>query len=264
MLAMKRLELIINQLQTQKVVLVNELSKQLAVTEETIRRDLEKLEKQNVLRRVHGGAYLVEGYGNETPVSVREQIYLAEKATIAHQCMGLVQDNNSLMLDCSTTAKYIAQALVSSQKKATVITHSLLVAGEVAKSPKLRLIMLGGEFNADLNAFFGEVTVRSLEGYYADIAFISAAGISAKAGITDYTQEEAAVRRAMIHRSSSCCFAGDTSKLGRIAVHAVAELASIGFVVTDQPFTAKDKPLMAALARQKTQLFTSTPAQPSP
>lgn len=257
MLAMKRSQFIVDQLQNHKVVLVSQLSKQMAVTEETVRRDLEKLEKQGVLRRVHGGAYLAEGYGNETPVSVREQIYREEKAAIAQKCMALVNDKDSLMLDCSTTAKYIAQALVDSNKKATVITNSLLVANVVAPSANLRLISLGGEFGPKLNAFFGDVTVQSLKQYYADKAFISGAGLSTQAGITDYTRDEAAVRRAMIERSAECYVAADLTKIGRVAVHMVAPLDSIHTVVVDQPFQEKDKQLFEALRGQDTDIIVA-------
>lgn len=256
MLAVKRSQYIVDRLHAQQVVLVSELSRSLGVTEETVRRDLEKLEKQGVLRRVHGGAYLAEGYGNETPTSVREQIYRREKAAIAKKCMELVDNKDALMLDCSTTAKYIAQALVESGKKATVITNSLLVANEVSKSAGLRLILLGGEFLPKLNAFFGEVTVASLAEYYADKAFISSAGLSVQAGISDYTQGECAVRRAMIERSGTCCYAGDMTKIGRAAVHTVAPLDRLDTVVTDGHIEAGDKQLFEVLRGQNTRILT--------
>lgn len=247
MLAMKRLQIILEQMRIKKVVLVGELSRELGVSEETIRRDLEKLEKQGALHRVHGGAYLAEGYGNETPVSVREKIYRKEKSSIARGCMALIQEQDSLMLDCSTTAMYIARELVTSRKRVTVITNSLLVADEVSKSDAIRLLMPGGEFDPRTNAFYGDSTIRSIGRYYASKAFISSAGISIRAGVSDYTNNEAAVRIAMIERSGTCIYAADLTKFGRAAVHAIASLAAVGTIVVDQPVERRDKALKKEL-----------------
>lgn len=263
MLAMKRSQYIMEQLESQKVVLVSALSKAMAVTEETVRRDLEKLEKQGFLCRVHGGAYLAEGYGHETPVSVREQICQQEKMAIAQSCLKLIQDKDSVMLDCSTTAGAIAKELVASGKTVTIITNSLLVAKEAAKGANLRLIQLGGEFNQKLNAFFGEATLQALDGYYADMAFISGAGLNWQAGVTDYTQDEASVRRAMIAHSALCYFAGDLTKMGRMGVHAVAPLTCLKAVIVDQPLEAKDEPLSLALQNQNIPILVGDLQKPN-
>ncbi len=256
MLAMKRSMYILEQLQSKKVVLVSDLSKELKVSEETIRRDLEKLERENALHRTHGGAYLAEGYGNETPVSVREKLYQEEKSAIAKQCVECIHIQDSIMLDCSTTAMYIARALVNSGKKVTVITNSMIVASEIAQGNDIRLIMPGGEFNAKIKAFFGDATVQSLQMYYADKAFISSAGISLTAGISDYTNEEAAIRKQMIERSKECYFAADLSKIGRTAVHTVAPITKITHLVVDQSIETKDIRLKKALEKHNCRIIT--------
>lgn len=258
MLAIKRSEYILEQLQNKKVVLVSDLSKELEVSEETIRRDLEKLEKKGTLNRVHGGAYLAEGYGNETPVSVREKIYREEKAAIAKRCMQFIREQDSLMLDCSTTAMYIARELAATVQRVTVITNSLLVASEVAQSENIRLIMLGGEFNSRANAFFGDITIQSAGSYYANKAFISSAGISLQAGVSDYTHEEAAVRRQMIARSAQCFFAADLTKIGRTAVHTIVPISSVNCLIVDQAIEEKDLQLKRELEKQNCKIITCT------
>ena len=79
--AIERAEYILSMLEKNKVVMVTDLSREMGVTEETVRKDLEKLEKQEKLNRVHGGAYLNEGFGNETPISVRSKVMQEEKAS---------------------------------------------------------------------------------------------------------------------------------------------------------------------------------------
>lgn len=235
MLAMERAIYIMEKLVRNKIVLVGELSKEMNVSEETIRKDLEKLEKQEQICRVHGGAYLREGYGNETPVKVREQIYQKEKSALGRQCLNLIEKNDIIILDCSTTARYIATAIVESGLKVTVITNSLATGNELSKSQDVRLLMLGGELDRNTGSFNGCLVTEALERYHADKAFLSSAGISAEAGITDYRQQEADVRRKMISQSDRCYFVADRTKIGRHAAFIVGGLDIIQHLIIEQP-----------------------------
>jgi DeoR/GlpR family transcriptional regulator of sugar metabolism len=234
MLAVERLQCILNLLHKNKVVLVAELSKEMNVSEETIRRDLEKLEKQDHICRVHGGAYLKEGYGNETTAKVREKLYLHDKERIAVCCMEYINELDSIILDCSTTALNIAKSLVSSNKKVTVITNSLAVVNELSVSSHIRVILLGGELNKNSNAFFGHHTIEDLGSYFADKAFISSAGISIYAGITDYTSEEAMVRIKMMEQAKTRFYVSDITKIGRCAVHVVGDISMIDYLIVSE------------------------------
>lgn len=235
MLAMERTRYIMEKLEKNKVVLVAELSREMNVSEETIRKDLEKLEKQEQICRVHGGAYLKEGYGNETSVNVREQLYQKEKTALGRQCVEFIQKNDIIILDCSTTARYIATAIREAGLKVTVITNSLATAYELSKSPEIRILMLGGELDRNTGSFNGSQVLESLERYHADKAFLSSAGISAEAGITDYRQDEADVRRKMIKQADQCFFVADRTKIGRHAAFIVGDLGAIQHLVVEQP-----------------------------
>ena len=251
MLAVERTQYIMDALKEKKVVMVGDLSKEMNVSEETIRRDLEKVEKQGLICRVHGGAYLKEGYGNETPITVREKIYQKEKAEIATCCVALIEDQDSIILDCSTTAVYIAKELVHSNKKVTVITNSLSVATELSRSESVRLIMLGGELRPSTNSFCGRITENSLKDYFADKAFISSAGISLQAGVSDYTQEEASIRKKMISRSKVCYFAADVTKIERSAVNKVADLSEVDCLIVNLPIQTEHEEFQKELERLK-------------
>lgn len=249
MLAVERLQYILSLLHKNKVVLVAELSKEMKVSEETIRRDLEKLEKQDHICRVHGGAYLKEGYGNETSAKVREKLYLHDKERMAASCMEYINELDSIILDCSTTALNIARSLVKSDKKVTVITNSLAVVNELSASNRIRVILLGGELNKNSNAFLGHHTIEDLGSYFADKAFISSAGISIYAGITDYISEEAIVRMKMIEQARTTFYVADITKIGRCGVHVVGDINIIDYlIVSEMP---KDSDFISKMVQEE-------------
>lgn len=233
--AIERAEYIMAMLDKNKVVMVSELSRTMQVTEETVRKDLEKLEKQGKLCRVHGGAYLHEGYGNETPVKVRSKIMTGEKEQLAARCMELIGEKESIFLDCSTTTWYLAKQLAKWEGRLTVITNSLAIAAELAENPAIRLILLGGELNRDTGSFQGQSVLAGLKECYVEKAFISSTGISLTAGITDSTRGEAEIRRQVIGQAHTCIMVMDTTKIGRNSIYVVGALTDMDYLVVDQP-----------------------------
>ncbi len=127
MLAEGRLKEIERILNEKGSVIISNLSKIFKVSEETIRRDLEKLEKKNILKRVRGGAYLLSDNDKQVPLEIREQIFLEEKHEIAQECVNHIEDGETLMIDSSTTAICVAQEIEKKGLKLTVITNSIKV-----------------------------------------------------------------------------------------------------------------------------------------
>ena len=238
--AIERADYIMAMLDKNKVVMVSELSREMQVTEETVRKDLEKLEKQGRLCRVHGGAYLQEGYGNEIPVKVRRKIMTGEKERLAARCMELIREQESIFLDGSTTAWHLAKQLAKWEGRLTVITNSLVIATELAVNPKIRLILFGGELNHVTGSFEGQSVLAGLGECYVEKAFISSTGISLTAGITDSTRGEAEIRRQVIKQARTCIMVMDTTKIGRNAIYVVGALADIDCLVVDQPLSSCD------------------------
>lgn len=235
MLAIERAEYIMAQLNKNKVVMVADLSREMKVTEETVRKDLEKLEKQERLIRVHGGAYLHEGYGNEVPVAVRSKIMNQEKELLAARCMELIREKEPVFLDSSTTARRLARHLAAAAKRLTVITNSLAAATELAGSTSVRLILLGGELNRDTGSFEGQSVLAGLKECYIEKAFISSTGISLEAGITDSVRAEAEIRRQVIKQAKTSIMVMDSTKIGRNSVYVVGALTDMDYLVVDQP-----------------------------
>ena len=247
MLAVERAGYIMDTLAGRKIVLVTELSRELKVSEETIRKDLEKLEKQGKLRRVHGGAYLDEGYSNETPFLVRSKIYQDVKEKLAHQCMDFIDEKETIFLDCSTTIFYLAKELINYEKKLTVVTNSLMVSSQLALNPNIRLILLGGELNRDAGAFDGYTVFEALERYHIDKAFLSAAGLDHRVGMTDYTQEQADLRRKVLQEAEKCIFVSDSTKLERRTTYIVGGLNKIDYLIIDHPVSKENEVLYQKL-----------------
>ena len=234
MLAIERQNIIMQELETKGSILVSVMSSQLNVTEETIRRDLEALEKKNMLRRVHGGAYIVRNFVKEAPVSLRKNIYLEEKRRIADKCCELIDPYDSIMLDSSTTALYIVKKLKTENKNVTVITNSFDIIKELEDVDNIRLICIGGIMRMPSHSFTGGDALNALKGYVADKAFISSSGIHLQFGATDSIESEAHIRTAMLSNVSKRFFIADSSKFGRTAVNVVADFNMIDTVVTDE------------------------------
>lgn len=256
MLAVERANYITGALSDNKIVLVAELSRELKVSEETIRKDLEKLEKRGKLRRVHGGAYLNEGYNNETPVSVRTKLYQSVKEKLARKCMDFIRPKETIYLDCSTTVYYLARELASYEDKLTVVTNSLLVASALTSNPNIRLILLGGELNREIEAFDGYMVFEALERYNIDKAFISSAGIDHQSGMTDYTQEEADVRRKVLQEARECIFLADHTKLGRKSTYIIGGVNKINHLILEKPLSESENGLEQKLKENQVEIIT--------
>jgi DeoR/GlpR family transcriptional regulator of sugar metabolism len=234
MLAIDRQKNIMAELNAKGSITVSEMSKLLNVTEETIRRDLEKLESSNLLRRVHGGAYLLRGFEDEAPIDFRKNILTFEKKQIGDRACEEINHLDSIMLDSSTTALYIAKKLKAENKKVTVITNSLDTINELDGADNINLICIGGTLRLTSRSFTGYSTQKSLAQYHASKAFVSGSGIHQNFGITDHIDSEAQIRSLMLQNSNTRYIIADSSKFGRTAVNVVCNLDKIDCLITEK------------------------------
>ena len=160
MLAAERKQQIKEIIIAKKSASVAALSKQFGVTGETIRRDLKALEKEGVLMRTHGGAFIQSGVENLIDIDLRKTVYIDEKELIAKRCYGLVNNGDAIFLDNSTTCYHVAKAL--SDLNITVVTNNLMIMNLFAQSENIRLVSVGGEFSIKEQAFFGTMTTMPL------------------------------------------------------------------------------------------------------
>lgn len=233
MLAIERRNDILERLQEEKRVVVSELSAAYNVSEETIRRDLEKLENDGLVVKSYGGAVLKEQSFFDLPFNIRKKQRVAEKQKIARLIADMVRDGEALMLDASSTDVYIARAL-KEKKKLTVITNSVEVIVELFDVPEWTVISTGGVSREKSFALVGPRTDEVLSSYHVDKAIISCKGVDLENGVTDSDEQDASSKRMMLYAAKERILAADHSKFGNTAFTKVAEWADITRFVTDQ------------------------------
>lgn len=212
---------------------VSQLSQELAVSEETIRRDLIYLEKRGVLKRTYGGAFGLNGMHRDIPFSIRSVAYVEEKKRIASACAAMVEEGDTIFLDCSTTALHIAEA-IKQKNHLVVITNSLPIGWRLAESRTIKVVVLGGKLRKSALSTVGEIARRELSAFNSDTAFVSCEGFDMKWGLTDADEEEAEIRRMMLEHAESRVLIADHTKLGRTAFCAITPLETVGTLVTDK------------------------------
>ena len=235
MLGAERRNIIEKEIAERGSVLVAELAKKFDVTMETIRADLEKLEKQGILVRTYGGATIVDA---ESDIFTERDIINYEgKQRIGNAAAQLVRDGETVFLDASTSALHMARCL-KNKKGLTVITNAEKIVTELAAIENINVICVGGTLNPKNMSFAGRVAEKSIrENYYANKFFFSCRGVTAARGLVDSSEEEAEIKKAMLDMSESAVFLCDRNKLGRLGVPVISGLEQIDAVVTDVKLT---------------------------
>ncbi|WP_338543426.1 DeoR/GlpR family DNA-binding transcription regulator [Paenibacillus tundrae] len=234
MLVAERYEKIVEWVDAQGSMRVTELSERCGVTEETIRRDLDKLEQAGRLRRSHGGAvtikYKDEGQP-EIPYPERAVTHAEEKRRIADEAVKLVESGDRIALDASTTAWYMAAGLPNIPL--TVLTNSIKVAAELSNKEQIRVIATGGQLASKSLSFVGPLAERSLDAYHVDKVFLSCKGVHLSKGISESNELQALVKQKMISIADEVILLADSSKFNIQAFTRVAQIDSVSKVITD-------------------------------
>ena len=233
MLAIERRNEILMKLQAERRVVVSELSQLYDVSEETIRRDLEKLVNEGVAIKSYGGAVINENANLEGPFNIRKNYNVIGKQKIAEQIAAMVKDGESLMLDASSTAVYIAKAL-KEKKNLTVITNSIEIIVELMDMPEWKVLSTGGLSREGSFALVGPQTDKMLKSYHVDKAVISCKGFDLESGITDSDELHANNKITMLGAAGKKILAVDKSKFDKTAFTAIGALDDITTVVTDE------------------------------
>ncbi|WP_134682882.1 DeoR/GlpR family DNA-binding transcription regulator [Brevibacillus migulae] len=231
MLVIERHEMIVRLVNEKGSMRVSELSEICNVTEETIRRDLDRLEQAGRLLRSHGGAVSVAEQQPEDPYMEREITRMEEKKRIAQEAIKYIEPRDRIILDASTTAWYMASILPDIPL--TVLTNSLKVAMELSTKEKIEVISTGGIMSARSLSFVGPSAERSLDAYHVNKAFLSCKGVHLGRGISESNEMQALVKRKMISIADRVLLLADHSKFGVQAFTYFAELSQIDEIITD-------------------------------
>ncbi|PPG42107.1 DeoR/GlpR family DNA-binding transcription regulator [Pseudoclavibacter sp. RFBA6] len=242
MYATERHALILERITQHGKVAVRELASDLDVTPETIRRDLDQLELENLVRRVHGGA-VSNALGSlaETAVAERQPLNHDAKVSIGEAAERLIPRGftGSILIDAGTTTAEIAAALVRRPSdelaKLQVISNSLPILALLAAHSELTTIAIGGRVRGLTSAAVGPSALAQLAALRPDLAFVGTNGISAEFGLSTPDPDEAAVKSAMCRGARRVVVAVDASKFDQDALTHIAPLSGVDALVTDQP-----------------------------
>ncbi|OCT11812.1 DeoR family transcriptional regulator [Paenibacillus pectinilyticus] len=241
MLVAERWQRIVQLVNERGSIRVTELSELCQVTEETIRRDLDRLEAEGKLMRSHGGAVSVKEAQTEVPFMERETAHADFKNRIAKEAVSHIQEGDRIILDASTTAWYMAKMIPD--MAITIITNSMKVALEVSGKEKIQVISTGGLLSPKSLSYVGPLSERSLDMYHAHKLFLSCKGVHVQRGISESNELQALIKRKMISIADETYLLADHSKFGMQDLTQVADWSDIQHVITDR-LTSKD-----ALAR---------------
>lgn len=232
MLALERRNLILEKLQEEKRVVVSELSQLFNVSEETIRRDLEKLEKEGLATKSYGGAVLNEGTSIDMPFNVRKKENVAGKQRIAELVAGMIHDGDHIILDASSTAVFIAKA-IKEKENLTVITNSIEIIIELSDVSDWNIICSGGSLKEGYLALVGPKTAESFNSFNADKAILSCKGIDMEKGLTDGNELFSQAKQMMMKSARESILAVDSSKFDRVAFSKLCDADELDMVITD-------------------------------
>jgi len=232
MLAIERRNQILITLEQEKRVLVPELAKKYEVTEETIRRDLEKLEKEGLLKKTYGGAVQAENLSADPPYLMRAETNKAQKLAIAEKIQKLVQPKENIMLDASSTCVHIARKL-KNMGKLTIITNSVEILIECSGTENINVISTGGDLRGSSLSLVGSSASNILNQLTADKAIISCKGLDFEKGVMESNLAETEIKKAMAHNARELILAVDSSKFNRLSFAKMLEFAQINLVVSD-------------------------------
>lgn len=232
MLAAERQRQILDRVRRDGNVRTAELAKDLAVTEETIRRDLDFLARRGHVRRSHGGAMDASAPLGELSQSEREGRHLDQKVAIAREAVRRISPGETILLDASTTALQLAGQLPENLPL-RVVTYSLAVIERLAGRGDLEIIQLGGTYEPTGRRFSGMLTESVLRLIKIDRFFFSGAGLDPVQGISEPNPDQARLKRMMIEQAEWNCALIDHSKFGVKADHFFALPGDLDLVITD-------------------------------
>jgi DeoR family transcriptional regulator, glycerol-3-phosphate regulon repressor len=249
MLAEQRHQYILSQVARNGALSVAELVRELNVSRETIRRDLNALAGRGLLVTTHGGA--LSSDRREPDLDVREAANAGAKRAIGERAALLVPDGASVIIDSGSTTQAVARALTARHRLA-VYTNDWRIALLLGRRNDNRVTLLGGELSDNEDATFGLDTVQQLSQYHADFAFVGAGGITPEGHLTDYTRMAAEVRSRMIAAANLAIVVADNSKFGRVTPVRINGFEAVRHVVTE---VAPDRSIAKAITSQGPELM---------
>lgn len=261
MLSEQRYEKISSILEKEGSVKTSTLCRLLSASRETIRRDLETMEEQGLLRRIRGGAMKLEkGKSNEQKMDSvhgfsvqnalpdnqqyasfdkRQKENFRNKKNIARKAAEFISEGQAIALDSGTTALELARVIKHRFHYLTVVTNSLPVAAELADAEGITLVLTGGIYNSDERAFTSDLATLIFSRINIDILFLTTCGISVERGITYQRVDEIIVQDKMMEASGKTIVIADSTKIEVNSLVKMCGIDRISMLITDSNASAE-------------------------
>lgn len=210
---------------------VSYLASTLYVSNITIRRDLDQMERNGLVQRCHGGVMLPEHQNREVPFAVRDKENSTAKDVIARKAVKLIHDGDTVFLDASSTVSHLLDH-IDADRNLTIITNSIYNL-EKLRGKGIRCYLTGGALLENSHALVGKLAEETINSLYADICFFSSQGISEDGIVTDFSEDETRLRRLMIANAGKSVFLYDHSKIGKRFLFKVCEAEQLYSTITD-------------------------------
>ncbi len=223
-----RQKAILETIESRQKVSVAVLSKQLFVSDMTIRRDLQKLEKEGLIKRYHGGALALKGY-IDYPFEMRMYMNEKEKKSMASEAEQYVEDGQTVFLQSSSTCAYIVPVL-KARKNITVVTNSVQIMLMLANL-QIPCMLSGGEYYKEERCLVGRIAENFFREIYTDVAFFSCSGISEEGMITEIDAETAEITRIAFRNARQKILLADNSKAKKLYTHHICHIDEFDRVI---------------------------------
>ncbi len=238
MLAIERRNTILARLSLEGKVIVSDLAREFEVTEETIRRDLEKLDKEGLAKKTYGGAVANQSSTTDLPYSVRKRANVERKQHIAEKIGEMIHDGDRIMLDASSTAIFVAK-IIKTRKNITLITNSVEILLELADKDGWNILSTGGALREGALSLVGTSAEKMIRGFHVDLAVCSCKGIDMNMGITDSNERDSEIKQAIFAAADRKILAVDSTKFDKISFVHVCDTGEVTTVVTDEAPTER-------------------------
>lgn len=240
MLILDRQNKVLEYVKRNRVATVAELANVFEVHDATIRRDLSLLEKQDKLKRTHGGVMIDDEVQSEPPFQERESVNVEEKKKIGELASEFVEDGSNIIIDSGTTTFHIIDSIMD-RKNLTVITNDINIAAELRFAPSIKVIVTGGVLFSKSFMLNGMITDEVLKQLHVHTAFIGTPAFHHKLGLTHFDEQLVPAKRAMIKSAKKVITLTDHTKIGKVSLHTVANMSDIDILITSKQLEDKKR-----------------------
>ncbi len=240
MLANQRRSKILELLIEDGTARVSDLSGIFKVSEVTIRQDLDKLEKDGLITREHGGAFLKSLPSQVQSFSFQHMDNMDKKIRIGKKAAEFIKDGDAIIIDSGSTTTEIAKNIID-RKNLTVVTNAVNIPFIIGGQPGITVLLTSGEFKAPTLSLTGQKAADFFIDVHVDKLFLATAGITLRAGLTYPSVSDLPVKRAMIEAATSVYLVADSTKLGKQSLASLGALSLIHYLITDDQIEEKHK-----------------------